>query len=171
MKIEEEFLQKLMQPLEDQSVPTIKEYFEQLAREGITIQDNQGRIDAKLEIHLNQLINRGLISNQNGQSSLKDIGISLGANKHISIVGNIRVMKPESNNQSLPINNFNISSINASNVQVGNENVQNITINELVERISKSDDPEAKSTLKKLLENSTVGSVIGAGISGLIGIL
>ncbi|PXF31405.1 hypothetical protein WH50_10025 [Pokkaliibacter plantistimulans] len=68
---------------------------------------------------------------------------------------------------------FNIGSVSGSNVQVGNGNSLsvNITIQELVEQVAKSGDEEAKSKLKEFLSNSTVASVIGAGISGLIGLL
>ena len=68
---------------------------------------------------------------------------------------------------------FNIGTINGENVQVGNSNTltTNVTIQELAEKIAKSDDPEAKSKLKEFLQNSTVGSLIGAGASALIGIL
>jgi hypothetical protein len=68
---------------------------------------------------------------------------------------------------------FNIGSISGEQVQVGNNNSQtvNITIQQLVEEIAKSSDPEAKSLLKKLLENITVGSLIGAGASALLGLL
>ncbi|BBQ51127.1 hypothetical protein WP2S18C03_02080 [Aeromonas veronii] len=68
---------------------------------------------------------------------------------------------------------FNIGSINGENVQVGNGNTltTNVTIQELAEKIAKSDDPEAKFKLKEFLQNSTVGSLIGAGASALIGML
>ncbi len=68
---------------------------------------------------------------------------------------------------------FNIGSINGENIQVGNSNTltTNVTIQELAEKISKSDDPDAKSKLKEFLQNSTVGSLIGAGASALIGML
>ncbi|KZN13608.1 hypothetical protein [Marinomonas sp. TW1] len=68
---------------------------------------------------------------------------------------------------------FNIGSISGENVQVGNSNTltTNVTIQELAEKIAKSDDSEAKSKLKALLQNSTVGSLIGAGASALIGML
>lgn len=68
---------------------------------------------------------------------------------------------------------FNIGSISGENIQVGNGNAltTNVTIQELAEKIAKSDDPEAKLKLKELLQNSTVGSLIGAGASALIGIL
>jgi hypothetical protein len=68
---------------------------------------------------------------------------------------------------------YNISSINATQVQVGNNNSQiaHITIQELIEKVSKSHDPEAKLTLRKLLENSTVASIVGAGASALLGLL
>lgn len=67
----------------------------------------------------------------------------------------------------------NIGNISGHQIQVGNNNTQitNITIQELVEKIAKSNDVEAKRSLIKLLENSTVASVIGAGISGLISLL
>lgn len=68
---------------------------------------------------------------------------------------------------------FNIGSISSEQLQVGNNNTQTVTINvkKLVEEVAKSDDPEAKGLLKKLLENRTVGSVIGAGASALISML
>lgn len=67
----------------------------------------------------------------------------------------------------------NIGNISGHQVQVGNNNSQitNINIRELVEKIAKSDDVEAKGFLIKLLENKTVASVIGAGVTGLIGLL
>ncbi|MEW6660002.1 MAG: hypothetical protein AB1424_15195 [Thermodesulfobacteriota bacterium] len=68
---------------------------------------------------------------------------------------------------------FNIGSISSQQVQVGNHNYQtvNISVQQLVEEIAKSSDQEAKSLLRKLLENSTVGSLIGAGASALLGLL
>jgi hypothetical protein len=68
---------------------------------------------------------------------------------------------------------FNIGSIAGENVQVGNSNTltTNVTIQELAEKISESDDAQAKSQLKEFLQNSTVGSLIGAGVSALIGML
>ena len=68
---------------------------------------------------------------------------------------------------------YNIGSISGEQVQVGNNNSQsvNITIQQLAEKLAKSQDPEAKGLLKKLLENSTVGSLIGAGASSLISLL
>jgi sRNA-binding carbon storage regulator CsrA len=68
---------------------------------------------------------------------------------------------------------INIGSVTGEQVQVGNNNTQtvNISIQQLVEEIAKTNDPEAKGLLKKLLENSTVGSLIGVGASALIGLL
>lgn len=70
-------------------------------------------------------------------------------------------------------NTYNIGSISSNQVQVGNNNLQisNVTIQNLVESIAKSDDEEAKSILKKLLQNSTVASLIGAGAGALLGLL
>lgn len=68
---------------------------------------------------------------------------------------------------------INIGSISSHQVQVGNNNTQavNIKIEELVERVSASNDQEAKGMLKKLFENSTVSSIIGAGVAALLAAL
>ena len=68
---------------------------------------------------------------------------------------------------------INIGSVNAHNIQLGNQNVQinDITIHELVRKVAKSGDQEAKSLLKKLLENSTIGSIVGAGVSTFLNII
>lgn len=68
---------------------------------------------------------------------------------------------------------FNIGSISVEQVQVGNNNSLNINISfqNLVEAVSKSNDDEAKSGLRKLLENNTVASIVGAGVTALIGLL
>lgn len=68
---------------------------------------------------------------------------------------------------------FNIGTITGDQVQVGNDNSQvtNINIQQLVESVAKSDDEEAKSALKKLLQNSTVASLIGVGAGALLGLL
>jgi hypothetical protein len=68
---------------------------------------------------------------------------------------------------------FNIGSIAGEKFQVGNNNSQivNISIQSLVEEVAKSGDSGAKNLLKSLLENATVGSLIGAGASALIGLL
>lgn len=70
-------------------------------------------------------------------------------------------------------NTFNIGSVSGSQVQIGEHNhlLVNISITELVEKVASSGDPKAKSILKDLLNNSTVASVIGAGVSALIGLL
>jgi sRNA-binding carbon storage regulator CsrA len=77
----------------------------------------------------------------------------------------------EKNN--IPSSIFNIGAINGEQFQIGNNNIQtiNITLKELVERISKTNDNEAKNLLKKILENSTIAGIIGAGASVLFGTL
>ncbi|KOR04331.1 hypothetical protein [Pluralibacter gergoviae] len=71
------------------------------------------------------------------------------------------------------MNTFNIGSVSGEQVQIGESNhiLVNISITELVEKVAKSGDPQAKSVLKQLLENSTVASIVGAGISTLLGLL
>ena len=69
--------------------------------------------------------------------------------------------------------NFNIGSITGEQVQVGSNNSQvvNVSIQSLVESVAKSSDHEAKSALRKLLENSTVASIVGAGAATLLALL
>lgn len=62
------------------------------------------------------------------------------------------------------------STINIGTV-TGEPQTVNISIQQLAEKLAKNADPEAKNLLKKLLANSTVGSLIGAGASALIGLL
>lgn len=70
-------------------------------------------------------------------------------------------------------NTFNIGSVSGSQVQIGERNhlIVNVTITELVEKISQSQDTQAKSILKDLLNNSTVASLVGAGASALLALL
>jgi hypothetical protein len=66
-----------------------------------------------------------------------------------------------------------IASLTGQQVQVGNNNSQttNITITEIVKQVAASQDIEAKSALRKLLENNTVAAIVGAGATTLLGIL
>ena len=70
-------------------------------------------------------------------------------------------------------NTFNIGSVTGEQVQIGESNhlLVNISFIELVQKVAKSDDTQAKSMLKKILENSTVASIVGAGASALLGLL
>ena len=66
-----------------------------------------------------------------------------------------------------------IGSVSGKMVQIGDQNVQvaNISVKQLVEHVAKSDDKEAKSKLRALLENGTVASLVGAGAAKLRAIL
>ncbi len=171
MKIEQEYLDLLLKPLADSAVPNLKEYLEELMSLGVHIEDGTGRVDRKFETHLRYLSTKRLISNMDGISDLKALGITIGAGGHIVIIGDKLIMKTEIQEPAMP--QINIGSINSKQVQVGNHNSQvtNINVQELVEKVAQSNDVEEKSILKSLLENSTVVSVVGAGISGLIGLL
>lgn len=71
------------------------------------------------------------------------------------------------------IHNINLSGCNNAQIQLGNNNIQvlQISVQKLVEEVARSNDAEAKSRLQKLLENSTVASILGAGASALFGML
>ncbi|EGU31029.1 hypothetical protein VIBRN418_12452 [Vibrio sp. N418] len=171
MKIEQEYLDLLLKPLADSAVPNLKEYLEELLSLGVQIEGSNGRIDRKFETHLRYLSTKRLISNMDGRSDLNAIGITIGGGGHIVIIGDKLIMKTEIQEQAMP--QINIGTINSEQVQVGNHNSQitNINVQELVEKVAQSNDEKAKSILKSLLENSTVASVVGAGLSGLIELL
>ncbi|MDY0888317.1 hypothetical protein [Kosakonia sp. CFBP8986] len=79
----------------------------------------------------------------------------------------------EHKSKSYSQNTFNIGSVSGSQVQIGERNhlIVNISITELVEKVAQSQDPQAKSILKELLNNSTVASLVGAGASALLTLL
>ncbi len=83
---------------------------------------------------------------------------------------NLSIQEAEKMVQSIT---YNFGSISAEQMQVGNDNTINVTINvqQLVEKVAASNDEEAKSKLRSLLENNTVASLLGASVSGLIGLL
>lgn len=58
-----------------------------------------------------------------------------------------------------------IGAIHAEQVQVGNHNQQitNITLHEVVQKVAEQGDFQTKNLLRQLLENPTVSSVVGAG--------
>lgn len=68
---------------------------------------------------------------------------------------------------------FNIGTISGGVIQLGNGNTAgvNISLHEIVEKISKSGDTEAKSKLKEFLNNATVATLIGSGVQGLLSCL
>jgi|APLak6261659701_1056019.scaffolds.fasta_scaffold28832_2 hypothetical protein len=126
--------------------------------------------DKTLDININDVIVRPL---PNGKEELYTVTRADFREDFGPILGgfDITLMKQqqikESKNQQP---SFNIGTLNAQNVQVGNENSQtiNITVQQLVEQIAKSNDAEAKNLLKQFLENSTVANIIGAVASTLL---
>jgi len=66
-----------------------------------------------------------------------------------------------------------IGNISGSTFQVGNGNSLSVhvSVQELVENVAKSNDSEAKSKLKALLNNATVAGLIGAGATALLALL
>ncbi|KPF94659.1 hypothetical protein IP87_18495 [beta proteobacterium AAP121] len=66
-----------------------------------------------------------------------------------------------------------IGSLSAQQVQIGDNNNQSLTISlaEVVKQVASTNDAEAKGLMRKVLENSTVAAVVGAGVSALLGLL
>ena len=67
----------------------------------------------------------------------------------------------------------NIGAITAGAVMVGDGNVQNVTVTlqELVQQIAKNGDADAKGLLARLLNNASVGGIVGAGVNVLLELL
>lgn len=170
MKIDHKYLSLLLSPLEDSNVLTLKEYFSELEERNIFNRKvDDGR---KFYTHIEFLSSRKLIANAEGYSDLKSMGFISDKMGGYAIFGIAKIMKLEKEETTMA-QNFNIGTLNAQSAQIGNGNTQNVTIHiqELVEKVAASGDKEAKGMLMKLLENPTISGVIGAGVSGLIGLL
>ena len=72
-----------------------------------------------------------------------------------------------------PAASVHIGSVSAQQVQIGDHNAQTMTVTlaEVVRKVAAGNDHEAKSLLKRLLENNTVAAVVGAGATALLGLL
>lgn len=72
-----------------------------------------------------------------------------------------------------PQSSITIGNISGSTFQVGNGNSLSVHVSmqEFVENVAKSNDIEAKSKLKELLNNSTVANLIGVGATALLALL
>ncbi|SES92637.1 hypothetical protein [Kosakonia radicincitans] len=103
----------------------------------------------------------------------KDVTSNIAAmSAYIDSEAQIVIAKASKNhNKQAPSVNF--SGLNNAQIQIGNNNNQlmQISVKELVEKIAHSDDKEAKSLLLKVLENNTIASIIGAGASALFSLL
>lgn len=168
MKIDQKYLSTLMKPLQDSSVLTLSAYLDAIGALGVDIESEE------FNVHLRYLCNKKMISNLDGESAPKKLGFNFVANGKIgTIIGNIKItaVEKEEKTSNSTINFY--APVTTQQAQFGNDNNQNVTINiqKLVEEVAKSGDKEAKGMLINLLENPTVSGVIGAGVSGLIGLL
>ena len=118
------------------------------------------------------------VSKQN-RKELKVLDFSYGEGLALGTVSGkpdmltIYVEKTLKSSDTVNQSNFNIGTVSGTGIQIGNSNNQDIDINlqQLVQEIAESDDAEAKTRLKELLENSTVANIIGIGITSLISLL
>jgi hypothetical protein len=172
MKIDPEYLSTLLRPLDDGNILTLSQYLSEIEKLGVAVCENNKKPTEMFDVHLNYMISKKMISNMAGQSDLKSLGFLSPLSGNVSILGHVKIMKVEKEEVAMA-QNFNIGTLNAQSAQLGNGNTQNVIINiqELVEKVAASNDPEAKGMLMKLLENPTISGVIGAGVTGLIGLL
>lgn len=99
--------------------------------------------------------------------------LNVGTNHPNMLTLNVQNTTAEPHLTSRASSTINIGSVSGEMVQIGDQNVQvaNVSIKQLVEHVAKSNDKEAKSKLKALLENGTVASLVGAGATTLLGLL
>ncbi|WP_253450998.1 hypothetical protein [Halomonas sp. Y3] len=99
--------------------------------------------------------------------------LNVGTNHPNMLTLNVQNTTAEPHLTNRVSSTINIGSVSGEMVQIGDQNVQvaNVSIKQLVEHVAKSDDREAKSKLKALLENGTVASLVGAGATALLGLL
>jgi hypothetical protein len=173
MKIDQEYLSTLLNPLEDGNILTLSEYLSEVEKLGVVVCENNKKPTEMFDLHLDYIISKKLISNIEGKSDRESLGFFPDLSGKLSIIGNVKIMKTEK--EEIATNStFNFHApVTTQQAQFGNENTQNVTINmqELVEKVAASDDEEAKGMLMKLLENPTISGAIGAGVTGLIGLL
>jgi hypothetical protein len=101
-----------------------------------------------------------------------DLGGSIYLEPRITLLG--REYLAKLNSPVIPAQgSITIGNISGSTFQVGNGNSLSVhvSIQELVENIAKSNDLEAKSKLKELLNNATVANLIGVGATALLALL
>lgn len=174
MNVDPKYLSTLLEPLENEDILTLQEYLVILKTLGVKLQEPNRKVDDKFDFHFRYMSARKLISSLDGKCDLDSLGY-LSASSYAELVyqGDKIIMKAikeePSSNSTFTFN----GPVTNQQAQFGNGNTQNVTINiqELVEKVAASNDPKAKGMLMKLLENPTVSGVIGAGVSGLIGML
>lgn len=171
MDIEKNYLDLILQPLDGGNVLTVTEYLNEIKGLGVKIFDSKNLVDKKFETHFKLLCSKRKIVNYEGSSDPNTLGFIFTLSGHLNTVSHLQVMKAE---KAVSTSTFNFNGpVTNQQAQFGNGNAQNVTINiqELVEKVAASNDPKAKGMLMKLLENPTVSGVIGAGVTGLIGLL
>lgn len=174
MKIDQEYLSKLLIPFNNENILTLQEYLVTLKALDVKLQGSSRKVDDKFDFHFRYMSAKKMISTLDGKHDMKSLGY-FSASSHAELVfqGDIKIMKAEKE-ETASNSTFNFNApVTNQQAQFGNGNTQNITINiqELVEKVAASGDKEAKGMLIKLLENPTISGVIGAGVTGLIGLL
>lgn len=91
---------------------------------------------------------------------------------HITISGR-KLLQELSQPEIVASPSISIGNITGGAIQFGSGNSLNISIGiqDLVEGIASSNDLEAKLSVKELLNNATVASLIGAGVTSLLALL
>jgi len=102
-------------------------------------------------------------SGRNGHFRFSDTGHAV-IMQNRSVEDEVKISQPSGHTT------IHVENLTGHNVQVGHENQQtfNLTLEQLVDKVAEFGDADAKSLLGKLLNNATVGALIGAGTAELL---
>ncbi len=92
MEIDQEYLSKILFPLEGEKLLSVSEFFDEIKSNGITVLNESKKIDNKFERHILYIASKRLIINPDGFSDLKSLGITIGLGGDIVLIGDKYLM-------------------------------------------------------------------------------
>lgn len=154
MELDNNFLQQLIEPLKGSVGLQPSKYFKALAALGVAVENSQGVADEKFISHFRHLISAGAITNNQNSKELKDFGIGIGLNRHITFWDSASPTIKIGHTPAPPIqttvnNTINVGSSFNGNLQAGQTNIIN--------------EPQKTTVWQWLLNN-----IVGVVIAGLI---
>jgi len=85
MELDNAFLKRLVQPFEGKVGLRPSEYFNALDKLGVVFSNDSRIVNEKFFLHFQHAIKTEAITNAEGSKMLRDFGVSIGADGHISL--------------------------------------------------------------------------------------
>jgi hypothetical protein len=140
MKISEDYLEQIKEPLIDGSRLTIVQYLKALGIAGKKHPDLVGAEASKFMVHFQHLVDSGCLKNTSNQISLDSFGVEFGTNDDLIIWSPSKLYYQEqvkSSDISSVVNNITITGGQVSGLQAGHANSQTTTKDKENKLISK----------------------------------